>query len=58
MFSNQQIQIQGTIREYESAVQKGAYALADRIRKANLDLREDFDRVDFDLVNKYGQGGE
>ena len=46
MFNHTQIQILGTIREYEFAIAKGAYALANRIREANTDLREDFDRAD------------
>ena len=51
-FSNTQIQILGTLREYEFAVVKGAYALANRIREANRDLREDFDRIDFETFSK------
>ena len=51
-FSNTQIQILGTLREYEFAVAKGAYALANRIREANTDLRVDFDRIDFDTFKK------
>ncbi len=54
MFSSNQIQIAGTIREYEFAIAKGAYALATRIREANIDLREDFDRADFEEFNKGG----
>ena len=54
-FSNTQIQILGTLREYEFAVAKGAYALANRIREANRDLREDFDRIDFDEFSKLGR---
>jgi len=54
-FSNTQIQILGTLREYEFAVAKGAYALANRIREANTDLREDFDRIDFEEFSKLGK---
>ena len=52
-FSNTQIQILGTLREYEFAVAKGAYQLANRIREANRDLRDDFDRIDFEVFSKH-----
>lgn len=52
MFNHTQIQILGTLREYEFAVAKGAYALANRIREANRDLSEDFNRIDFEEFGK------
>jgi len=49
-----QLQITGTIREYETALKSKAYILASRIYTANPTLRDDFDAVDFRL---FKQGG-
>lgn len=52
MFNHTQIQILGTIREYDFAVAKGAYELANRIREANPDLVDEFNKVDFETFKK------